>query len=396
MKRHPLATCRGLGIESGIVPMPSPTPVRILFSIGLAWASVGATACRHGNTAASAGTPTSTRRLNAPFDVEFRRDLVGQPLAAATPDIRIAAPIRDVNGVSFYVDAEKSVADPALKEQNAAALKPLRDFVLTIVTLSDQWVKGAPARPEYAGAVMNALSTWAEAGALLGTVNRQGAYEREWTLGSLAIAYLKVRDAPGIDPAQTARVQAWLAQLARVIQPDYERPQLRSNRNNHAYWVGMAVAATGIACGDRALFDWGVARGRIAIAQIQQDGMLPLERDRRTLALHYHVFALSPLVMLAEMAAANGINLYEEGDGAIRRLAELVMGAFANPVAFADRMDLAQEIKVPPRGTDLAWAEAYCARFPDPRLRAWVNSARPLFDVRLGGDMTALLGARPF
>jgi poly(beta-D-mannuronate) lyase len=174
--------------------------------------------------------------------------------------------------------------------------------------------------------------------------------------------------------------------------PYYERPGLKSNANNHAYWAGMAIGAAGIAIRERALFDWGLVRARIAIAQIQSDGVLPLERDRRTLALHYHVFALAPLVMLAEMATVNGIRLYDEGDHAISRLANRVIGGLADPPSFAALAGVAQEIQLPPAKTDLAWAEAYASRFPDAHLAAWVGAARPLFDVRLGGDMTAAFG----
>src|SRR5262249_52902822 len=141
-----------------------------------------------------------------------------------------------------------------------------------------------------------------------------------------------------------------------------------SAANNHAYWAGLAVAAAGAAAQRRALFDWGLARARIGIAQVRADGFLPLELERRSLALHYHLFALAPLVMLAELGAVNGVDLYKEGDGAIRRLADRVIMGLADPAPFAAAAGAAQEIKLPPRGADLAWAEPYFARFRDRRL----------------------------
>src|SRR5947209_7853472 len=83
-----------------------------------------------------------------------------------------------------------------------AVLAPLRRFVAHIVALSDGWMVSRPADPRYAERAGEALASWAAAGALLGQVNQQGAYEREWTLGSLALAYLKMRDAPMIPAAQ--------------------------------------------------------------------------------------------------------------------------------------------------------------------------------------------------
>jgi len=42
------------------------------------------------------------------------------------------------------------------------------------------------------------------------------------------------------------------------------------------------------------------------IDEIAADGTLPLEMGRGQRALHYHLFALAPLVTMAELAAANG------------------------------------------------------------------------------------------
>ncbi len=174
----------------------------------------------------------------------------------------------------------------------------------------------------------------------------QGAYEREWTLGSLALAYLKdprrARRRRGTR-AQRARSISWLCAVAAAVEPPYERAGKTSSANNHAYWTGLAVGAAGIACQDRALFDWGIARARIGIAQVGADGILPLELARERLALHYHVFALAPLVMLAELATANGIALYDENDHALRRLADRVIAGLADPHSFERLTGFPQE-----------------------------------------------------
>ena len=120
-----------------------------------------------------------------------------------------------------------------------------------------------------------ALARWAAGGALLGAANQQGAYEREWTLGSLALAYLKIRDAPGADAAARAsrrQSSAGCARSPRRSSRPTSAPGKTSSANNHAYWTGLAVGAAGVACQDRALFDWGIARARIGIAQVGADG----------------------------------------------------------------------------------------------------------------------------
>jgi len=304
--------------------------------------------------------------------------------------------MRDVNGVSFYVDEHKSVIDPDLQEQNQAALRPLRAFVKEVTRLADGWMVSRPADARYAGLALGALTRWAAGGALLGAANQQGAYEREWTLGSLALAYLKLRDAPSVPATRATRamIAEWLCAVARLVEPPYERAGKTSSRNNHAYWTGLAVSAAGVACQDRALFDWGIARARIGIAQVGADGILPLELARERRALHYHVFALAPLVMLAELGAANGVALYDENDHALRRLGDRVIAGLADPSSFERLTGASQEqVTTPPRGADLAWAEPWQARFPDARLAAWLAAARPVVDVRLGGDLTAAFAA---
>jgi poly(beta-D-mannuronate) lyase len=357
----------------------------------------GLAACRAGTppvtppvpVAAANASATAAAALRGPFDVEVRRARVGRVMPAP-PAAPVTAPIRDVAGVSFYVDDSKSVVDPELRAQNLAALAPLRRFVADVVALSDGWMVSRPTDPRYAQRAAEALAAWAGAGALLGQVNQQGAYEREWTLGSLALAYLKIRDAGTVPETQHAAIQRWLCAIAAEVRPPYERMDRRSSSNNHAYWTGMAVAAAGVACQDRDHFAWGLARARIGIAQVGADGLLPLELARERLALHYHVFALSPLVMLAELAVANGVPLYDERDHALRRLAERVIAGLADPRGFQQLTGFAQEqLTDPPQKADLAWAEPYGARFPDARVAAWLDGARPVRDVRLGGDLTA-------
>jgi poly(beta-D-mannuronate) lyase len=97
-------------------------------------------------------------------------------------------------------------------------------------------------------------------------------------------------------------------------------------------------------------------------------------------------------VMLAELAAANGVPLYDEGGGAVSRLVGRVLDGFEDPISFGTQVGAVQDIRLPPRKTDLAWAEPYFARFHEPRLARWIAEARPLRDVRLGGDTTAAFG----
>jgi poly(beta-D-mannuronate) lyase len=330
------------------------------------------------------------RALRGPVDVGARRAVIGRALPVAPPT-PLAPPIHDLMGVSYYLDTSRSIADPTRKKQNEAAFAPLRAYVARVIELADGWMESRPANPVYALRAVDALAAWARSGALLGNVNQQGSHERVWTLAGLALAYLKVRDAPTVDPGARVVVEAWLARVAEAVKPRDARPGRMSDANNHADWAALAVAAAGAAAHDRALYDWGLARGRIGIAQIRPDGLMPLELARGAMALHYHLFALAPLIMLAELGEANGVSLYAENHGAIQRLAGGVIEGLRDPAPFAAAAGVAQQVRAP-RGPDLAWAEPYFARFHDRRLIPLLATARPLRDDRLGGDLTAAFG----
>jgi poly(beta-D-mannuronate) lyase len=298
-------------------------------------------------------------------------------------------PVRDVMGVSFYTDVHHSVVDLRLLKDNKIRLKPISTFLSVVSQTTDRYLQGGDIKVAHCALAW--LTRWAEADAMLGRVNRQGAYERKWTLGGLALSYLKIQHAPDLDRTDRDQVERWFRQLAAVVQAEYQHPKRADNRNNHAYWAGMVVAAAGIATNDRGLFDWGLAQYRLGVAQIQDDGTLPLELKRKGRALHYHLYALAPLVMLAEMGERNGTPLYQEQHGRLHHLVNRVVQGVSDPRAFAHLADAVQIDPMPPRGgSDAAWVEIWLARFPNPELTWWVVNRRAVIDPRIGGNLTQL------
>jgi poly(beta-D-mannuronate) lyase len=131
------------------------------------------------------------------------------------------------------------------------------------------------------------------------------------------------------------------------------------DKNNHLYWKAFALAAAGAAIRQPALFDWAVAQYRFALTQISPDGTLPLEMARGGKALHYHCFALKPLVMIAEFGMANALNLYAEGNGAIHRLARTTLAGISDPSPFKRATGVDQSLVG--GACDLGWLDAYSA-----------------------------------
>lgn len=342
----------------------------------------------------AASTAFAQERLRGPVDVPARQALIGKPLGrfdCAVPP----TPVKDFATERYYTDERSSVVDREAYDRHQAALRPLRDFNTRTTRIADVHLATRPAHATPPRCLLAWYAHWADGGALMGRMgSAQAEFDRKWAVASLALAYLVARDGPGLDARQRRSVEAWLARLGRAVRayPDSD-PRRESSRNNHVYWAGLAVAAAGVAANDRALFDWGIQRYRLGVAQIAPDGTLPLEMRRASKARHYHVFSLMPLVMLAELGRANGLDLYGESDGAIHRLARLVIDSIDDPSTFETLTGEKQDWT----GGDfyggmLAWGEPYHARFPDAKLAALMARHRPLRHAWLGGDMTAAFG----
>jgi len=204
-------------------------------------------------------------------------------------------------------------------------------------------------------------------------------------VGSFAIAWLKIRTDPAIPSARRSRITAWLAAVASLNAGYYAtRAAKADGRNNHRYWAGLAVMAAGIAGDRRDLYNWGIESFRIGVSQITLDGTLPLEMDRRALALHYHLFAAAPLVAMAELASANGADLYQDDGGALIRLVRRAIAGISDPAFFAARAGIAQE-PVKLHAEDIAWAIPFVGRFPDPQITTLLARASSSSILYLGG-----------
>jgi poly(beta-D-mannuronate) lyase len=97
--------------------------------------------------------------------------------------------------------------------------------------------------------------------------------------------------------------------------------------------------------------------------------------NRGQRALHYHLYALAPLIMLAELGEANDIDLYAENNGAIHRLVTFCEAGLEDPTILEKRTGVAQVVELPYSGSDIGWAVPYVRRFPDARLSALIAKA---------------------
>jgi poly(beta-D-mannuronate) lyase len=102
-------------------------------------------------------------------------------------------------------------------------------------------------------------------------------------------------------------------------------------------------------------------------------------------ALHYHLYALAPLVLLAEFGAANNLDLYGHANGAIHRLVDVSVAGLQDPALFAKATGVKQEIPKIPSGDQIGWAPPYVRRFPNSTLARMIANAPSLSVYYLGG-----------
>ena len=286
--------------------------------------------------------------------------------------------VRDITADRFYIDAASSVPDEAILARNKASLAALDHNLYPIIKFSDAALTGETGAAQCA---IQFLIAEARGGGMLGTMSsRQAGYERKWRTAGVALAYLKVKR--WATPDARATIEPWLTSLALNVETDYGAPK---EPNNHYYWAGLASAAVGTATGDGALLAYARRAYLSGLESIQPDGVLPRELARKGRALSYHNYALAPLILMAELAAARGEDWYQLRDGAIHRLVARTVSGIRDPAAFA-RLAGVPTVEIPTGGI-LGWLAFYRARFPR---RAEGAPNGPFNYNWLGGNLTLI------
>jgi len=327
--------------------------------------------------------PRAEAALRSPWDTAVP---AVTEVAYACP--KLASLPRDIASDDYYSDPRHSVIDPARYAAYQAAQAAFQQVMTATAKAADSYRQtgSGPA----ARCALGLLEAQAGAAAMTGRMSsNQSSYLQGWTIGALAIGYLKVR---GIaTPAQAAAISAWLMRVAHDTQSymDSRRlgPRNTDARNNHYYWAGLAVMAAGVAGDSQAMFDWGLGTYRDGIGRITPEGTLPLEMARGGKALHYHLFAATPLVAMAEFGAANGIDLYAEDNGALHLLMARCLSGLQDNSFFAAQAHAPQDAPEPGRtlAAQLNWAWPYARRFPDSGYAKIDQKAMRTGSLYLGG-----------
>jgi poly(beta-D-mannuronate) lyase len=284
----------------------------------------------------------------------------------------VPAPVGSIDPAGFY-------DDPAAYAQ---AVKPMRDYIYRLNTAAEskQWT-----------CVLALLEAWARADSLMGPISGyQGYYERSWAGTDFALVLLRLP--PEVSRANADQLRVITQRLTRIAIATRDADAINHLHNNLVYWAGLNLVAIGTLAQQQELIDAGLARAREGIHDIGPRGELEREIKRGDRALHYHTFALMPLVFTAELAERQDVNLYQENHGAIGRLANLVIKAVQDPDSFTEITPVKQNLFPWTFQDELSWMEPYYARTHDPRLPALIAPRRPLREWRLDGNVTVAWG----
>ena len=305
--------------------------------------------------------------------------MLAAPADAACPPP--PPPVRDLDLTRFYADKAGSVVDPSKLAAHKAETAPLTEFVGFIGKQADTTWQQRSGPQGTIACELAWLRAWAKGGAYLGKMDSaQSESQRKWDLAGTALAYLKIRR--WAEPDDRAVIEPWLLRWAGKARAVFDDTSVK--RNNHWYWLGLALGAVGLATDSDT--HWQMAKGIMADASrdIATDGTLPLELGREARALHYHAFAVMPLVTLAELGASRGEDWYALNNGALHRLVAKTAEGLNDPAVFDKLAGVAQE---KPVKSFAGWASLYAARFPGRVTGLPVQESKHRW---LGGDVVVL------
>lgn len=262
------------------------------------------------------------------------------------PDV---APIPSRMGIETRYskdDPTYSILDPQRVEQQREVRARITRPVALIVTLADSFV--AEINPNRRAALAACLQRHflgqARERAMVDAATDADFFFREWMLSSLAIAYDKVKPAI-MDREGTATIRDWFMRTGLDVMAFNEARLRRGIIDNHRYWGGLAVMATGFALGEKAMIDFGRVTRQIGLSQVQYDGTMPAELTRGHLSFHYHTFAFAPLasMMLLDPVSASPLE-----QAATARLAALILADSTDAV----QGTIARKVKVTQSAVD--------------------------------------------
>ena len=324
--------------------------------------------------------------LKQTSDARLREAMAHLGSCAATPVV--SAPTGEMQIPHHYMHGSNGPTNPA----EAEATRTYGAFEHRITSGMNQWV--ATGNQAEAQCALAQLDAWAQAKALTNydpKAYSQSWYQAEWSLASAGVTASVLRQDTALDAAQQDRVAKWLRNAAHQLL-SYEKPGELGN--NHHYWRALAAISIGVTSNDNELFRFGVDTFKQAVGQLDDNGAFPLEMARHENAIHYQAFALQPLIMVAEFAERQNVDLYgySEHGRTIRNAVTFLGKAIGDPSVV--KQYTSDEQKLHFSSGDVAELEFYITRFGHDEMPSSLLDLlrNPATATRVGGNTTVLAG----
>lgn len=315
------------------------------------------------------------------------------------------------NPPSYYITGTTTV-NPASETH----MRPFSDFADKLNELGDLYVQSQD--PVVASCTLRWLSAWSSStlfneyiapGSLNYTITR-GDYERAWFVGIWLLNMAKVINAPGLSSTQIAAVRTWMGRSMNPIMAFYNnriryidgvvnRPE---NLNNLQYRAGLSVMLYGVLFNSATHTNWGLIQYRLGVDSIRADGTLATEMAAGANAYIYHIEALQPLILMAEIQTLRGNNLYTYNNSRLSLLASMIASSYTDFTVFSSKTTVAQSQTPSSLMTGRVhyydWLEFWHSRFNRPDFVPLIRQARAnsisgrIKNYRSGGDITASWG----
>jgi poly(beta-D-mannuronate) lyase len=294
--------------------------------------------------------------------------------------------VRELRGTTFYEG--RDAINPKLYEQATRDEAPIRAYTSKLASMANSYLAADQnGKVEIRDCVHRWLTAWARSQALIDDDNFLGGAFRVWALVPIAVSAVTVSDGR----RESNEISGWIGNLA---DRNWRFIAKNNIHNNIAYWAAAGSAFAFIATGRCDLLEKAVDVASKAIDSIDEDGVLPSEIVRGKRAFAYHVFALTPLALTAEVATQNGTNLFERRARGLGRTASLIVRANKDMSFFDRRAGAVQDVRPPLLKGQFVWAEILYKHYRTPELAAILRQNRPLSFDRAGGSQTILFGRR--
>ena len=321
--------------------------------------------------------------------------------AATSASAACPAPPEPVLSLSY---ASRYAADSATRsdlDADAAgdagdAQRPVDDFLRDLTEAANTVYDDGTDAGAVADCIISQIAVWAEADALSDLSTETANLTVGSRIAGFGLVMMQVWPHT-TTPGQTDAIQAWLARLMRAQTQFWEQDAPDGARQgNLRAWAALGGASVAAVLDDPALRSWAAWSVSHVMCSADADGSLPQEMRRGSLALHYQLHAIAPLVVTTLLLNHQGIDLTQTCDAALARVVAFAVDDLDSGAA---TQAITGEVQSYFDGTDtlepfnLAWIEAYLRLPGMPDREALDRLAadyRPLGYSKLGGNQSLI------